>query len=91
MAVEEAVSQPTGDGQCVVCGHDFTPVNPFSGNLPIKIKYPGGEEDLPVDTLSGENKGPVCKACLGAVILAMKAANEATGISFVGKDAHLND
>lgn len=85
------MSQDLDNRQCVRCGRDFSPVNPFATNLPIKLKYPGGEEDLAVNTLNGENVGPLCKDCLDALIYAMKVANEATGISFAGEDAHYND
>lgn len=76
------------EGVCVKCKGFFTVDNPKACDLPVRIKYPGGEEALPV---TRENKGPICRKCLDHVIDATRGANEATGISFVGKDAHLND
>ena len=77
--------------KCVICGDEFSPPNPHMGNLPITIQYPEGEMILPMDTLSGVNEGPICQDCHIHIVYAMKEANEMTGNSFDGKDAHLND
>ena len=75
------------DKQCALCESYFTVNNRFAGNLPVKVQYPGGEENLPLE----KDEGPICERCLNAIVECIKEANKASGIQFDGKDAHLND